>query len=74
MKKPFYPIVLCLVLFSFSILFAADPPNIFPVIYSYVQDTSALGEGEITLAVTTDVEGFRYRFMLLNNDGSIYKY
>ena len=42
--------------------------------HGYNVNNIALGEGKIFLAVATEVEGIGYHLMVLNNDGSIFKY
>ena len=74
MKKILNPILLIFWLMSLDITASVVPPDNFPVIHSYIHDTSAIGEGKIFLAVATEVEGIGYHLMILNNDGSVYKF
>lgn len=53
---------------------ASDLPSDFPVIHSNIYDETTLGDGKIFLAVASELENIGCYLMVLNNDGSVYKY
>lgn len=51
-----------------------DLPENFPHFTTHIYDSNSLDEGNIFLAVASDVEGVGYYLIILNNDGTLYKY
>ena len=49
-------------------------PENFPHFTTYIYDTNSIEEGSIFLAVASEVEGVGYYLLILNSDGTLYKY